>query len=255
MQTKEQQREKESDNMIFGLRPVIEALKSGKEIDRLFVQNGLKNELFGEMMGMLKKHNVQYQYVPVEKLNRLTKNNHQGVVGYISSIVYHKIQDVLPVVFDKGKMPLVLILDRITDVRNFGAIARTAECSGVDAIIIPMKGAAQINADAIKTSTGALHKIPVCREENLKQVIEYLRESGLTVVACTEKTSDNYYQQDYTLPVAIIMGSEEDGISPEYLKLADAHAKIPLMGEIGSLNVSVAAGILLYEVVRQRLNE
>jgi 23S rRNA (guanosine2251-2'-O)-methyltransferase len=255
MQTKEQQREKESDNMIFGLRPVIEALKSGKEIDRLFVQNGLKNELFGEMMGMLKKHNVQYQYVPVEKLNRLTKNNHQGVVGYISSIVYHKIQNVLPAVFDKGKMPLVLILDRITDVRNFGAIARTAECSGVDAIIIPMKGAAQINADAIKTSTGALHKIPVCREENLKQVIEYLRESGLTVVACTEKTSDNYYQQDYTLPVAIIMGSEEDGISPEYLKLADAHAKIPLMGEIGSLNVSVAAGVLLYEVVRQRLNE
>jgi len=255
METKEQKREKESDNMIFGLRPVIEALKAGKEIDRLFVQSGLTNELFGEMMGLLKKHNVLYQYVPVEKLNRLTSKNHQGVVGYISSIEYHKIENILPAVFEKGKMPLLLILDRITDVRNFGAIARTAECSGVDAIIIPSKGAAQINADAIKTSTGALHKIPVCREDNLKKVIEYLRESGLQVIACTEKTKENYYQIDFTLPVAIIMGSEENGISSEYLKLADAHAKIPLMGEIGSLNVSVATGVMLYEVVRQRLNE
>jgi 23S rRNA (guanosine2251-2'-O)-methyltransferase len=252
MQTKEQK--KENENMIFGLRPVIEALKAGKEIDRLFVQNGLKNELFGEMMGMLKKHNVLYQYVPLEKLNRLTSKNHQGVVGYISSIEYHKIENVLPEVFEKGRTPLILILDRITDVRNFGAIARTAECSGVDAIVIPTKGAAQINADAIKTSTGALHKIPVCREANLKEVIDYLRESGLQVIACTEKTSDNYYQVDFTLPVAIIMGSEEDGISPEYLKLADSHAKIPLMGEISSLNVSVATGVMLYEVVRQRLN-
>ncbi|HEX8516123.1 MAG TPA: 23S rRNA (guanosine(2251)-2'-O)-methyltransferase RlmB [Bacteroidia bacterium] len=253
MQTKEQQ--KENENMIFGIRPVIEALKAGKEIDRLFVQNGLKNELFGEMMGMLKKHNVLYQYVPLEKLNRLTSKNHQGVVGYISSIEYHKIQDILPKIFDKGKTPLVLILDRITDVRNFGAIARTAECSGVDAIIIPQKGAAQINADAIKTSAGALHKIPVCREENLKQVIEYLRESGLQVVACTEKTDNNYYQVDLTLPVAIMMGSEEDGISPEYLKLSDEQVRIPLLGKIGSLNVSVAAGIMMYEVVKQRLNE
>ncbi|MCW3104657.1 MAG: rRNA ((2251)-2-O)-methyltransferase RlmB [Bacteroidetes bacterium] len=241
--------------MIFGLRPVIEALKAGKEIDRLFVQNGLKNELFGEMMGMLKKHNVLYQYVPLEKLNRLTSKNHQGVVGYISSIEYHKIENILPAVFEAGKTPLLLILDRITDVRNFGAIARTAECAGVDAIIIPQKGAAQINADAIKTSTGALHKIPVCREENLKQVIEYLRESGLQVIACTEKASDDYYKVDFTLPVAIMMGSEEDGISSEFLKLADAHAKIPLLGEIGSLNVSVATGVMLYEVVRQRLNE
>jgi 23S rRNA (guanosine2251-2'-O)-methyltransferase len=251
MQTREQK--KETENMIFGLRPVIEALKSGKEIDRLFVQTGLKNELFGEMMGLLKKHNVLFQYVPLEKLNRLTSKNHQGVVGYMSSIEYHKIENILPAVFEKGKTPLLLILDRITDVRNFGAIARTAECSGVDAIIIPNKGAAQINADAIKTSAGALHKIPVCREENMKHVIEYLRESGLQVVACTEKTKDNYYQLDYTLPVAIIMGSEENGISSEYLKLADAHAKIPLLGNIGSLNVSVAAGVLLYEVVRQRL--
>ncbi|MBK7183783.1 MAG: 23S rRNA (guanosine(2251)-2'-O)-methyltransferase RlmB [Bacteroidetes bacterium] len=253
MQTKTQKQE--NDNMIFGLRPIIEALKSGKQIDKLLVQNGLKNELFGEMMSLLKKHNVVYQYVPVEKLNRLTSKNHQGVVGYISSIEYSKIEKVLPMVFDAGKTPLILILDRITDVRNFGAIARTAECAGVDAIVIPARGAAQINADAIKTSTGALHKIPVCKEDNLKDVIHYLRESGLQVIACTEKTTDMYYAQDYTLPVAIMMGSEEDGISPEFLKLADAHAKIPLMGKIGSLNVSVAAGVILYEAVKQRLTE
>lgn len=241
--------------MIFGLRPIIEALKAGKELDRLFVQSGLKNELFTELMVLLKKENIAFQYVPVEKLNRLTNKNHQGVVGYISTITYQKIQDVLPLIFEAGKTPLILILDRITDVRNFGAIARTAECSGVDAIVIPSKGAAQINADAMKTSTGALHTIPVCKEDNLKDVIDFLRESGLQVIACTEKTPEMYYQQDYTLPVAIIMGSEENGVSPEYLKAADAHAKIPLLGQISSLNVSVATGIILYEVVRQRLLE
>ncbi|MEO6901957.1 MAG: 23S rRNA (guanosine(2251)-2'-O)-methyltransferase RlmB [Bacteroidia bacterium] len=253
MQTKEQK--KENDNLIFGLRPVIEAIRAGKEIERLFVQSGLKNELFSELMSLLKARDIVFQYTPLEKLNRLTTKNHQGVVGYISTITYHKIKEVLPLVFEKGKAPLILILDRITDVRNFGAIARTAECSGVDAIIIPMKGGAQINADAMKTSAGALHKIAVCREENIKEVINYFRESGLQIIACTEKTSDIYYQQDYTLPVAIILGSEEDGVSTEYLKLADAHAKIPILGTISSLNVSVAAGVILYEAVRQRLLE
>ena len=253
MQTKEQQRE--NDSLIFGLRPVIEALRAGKEVERLFIQTGLKNELSTELMSLLKKNNIPFQYVPVEKLNRLTSKNHQGVVGYISSVVYQKIQDVLPLVFEAGKTPLLLILDRITDVRNFGAIARTAECTGVDAIIIPSRGGAQINADAMKTSTGALHTIPVCRENNLKETIHFLRESGLQVVACTEKTTDMYYQPDYTLPVAIIMGSEENGVSPEYLKLVDAQAKIPLLGQISSLNVSVATGVILYEAVRQRLFE
>ena len=253
MQTKEQQRE--NDSLIFGLRPVIEALRAGKEVERLFVQTGLKNELATELMTLLKKNNTPFQYVPVEKLNRLTGKNHQGVVGYISSVVYQKIQDVLPLVFEAGKTPLILILDRITDVRNFGAIARTAECSGVHAIVVPSKGGAQINADAMKTSTGALHTIPVCRENNLKETINFLRESGLQVIACTEKTEDMYYQQDYTLPVAIIMGSEENGVSPEYLKLVDAQAKIPLLGQISSLNVSVATGVVLYEAVRQRLLE
>lgn len=253
MQTKEQKRE--NDSMIFGLRPVIEALKAGKELDRLFVQSGLKNDSATELMTLLKKFNVPFQYVPAEKLNRLTSKNHQGVIAYLSTITYQKIQDVLPLIFEAGKTPLILILDRITDVRNFGAIARTAECSGVDAIIIPSKGSAQINADAMKTSTGALHTIPVCREDSIKEVIAFLRESGLQVIACTEKTTEMYYQHDYTLPVAIIMGSEENGVSSEYMKAADTHAKIPLLGQIASLNVSVATGVILYEVVRQRLLE
>ncbi len=253
MQTKEQQREGEKDNLIFGLRPVMEALRSGKEIDKLLIQSGLKGELVSQLMGLLKQHNVVFQYVPIEKLNRLTLKNHQGVAGYTSTITYQKIHDILPSIFEAGKTPLILILDRITDVRNFGAIVRTAECSGVDAIIIPAKGGAQINADSMKTSAGALNKVPVCRENNLKEVITFLRESGLQVIACTEKTPDMYYTHDYSLPAAIIMGSEEDGVSNELLNLSDAHAKIPLFGKIGSLNVSVAAGVILYEAVRQRL--
>jgi 23S rRNA (guanosine2251-2'-O)-methyltransferase len=251
MQTKQQK--KEQDSLIFGIRPVMEAINAGKEIDRLFVQSGLKGELLSQLMGLLKQHHIPYQYVPVEKLNRLTSKNHQGVVGYISSITYHKIDDVLPQVFESGKVPLLLILDRITDVRNFGAIARTAECSGVNAIIIPSRGSAQITADAIKTSTGALHKVPVCKEENLKTTIDYLHDCGLQIIACTEKTTDYYFQIDFTVPTAIIMGSEENGISNEYLQKSDQKAKIPLMGEIGSLNVSVAAGIILYEAVSQRM--
>lgn len=251
MQTKQQK--KEEDSLIFGIRPVIEAVKAGKEIDRLYIQSGLKNELYIELISVLKHHNVAFQYVPVEKLNRLTTKNHQGVAGFISAISYHKIQDIIPTIFEEGKVPLILILDRITDVRNFGAIARTAECSGVQAIVIPTHGAAQINADAIKTSAGALHKVPVCREENLKTVINFLKECGLQIVSCTEKATDYYFQMDFTVPSAIIMGSEENGISNEYLQKSDAKAKIPLMGEINSLNVSVAAGIILYEAVSQRL--
>ena len=251
MKTKQQQKEEES--LIFGLRAIIETIKAGKEVDKLFVQSGLKSELYSELMSLLKEKNIAFQYVPIEKLNRLTSKNHQGVVGYISSITYHKIKNILPEIIEKGKAPLLLILDRITDVRNFGAIVRTAECSGVDAIIIPSYGAAQINADAIKTSAGALLKVPVCREENLKSVIDFLKECGVQIVACTEKTTDYYFQIDFTVPTAIIMGSEEDGILNEYLHKSDAKAKIPLLGGIASLNVSVATGIILYEAVSQRL--
>jgi len=251
MKTKQQQKEEES--LIFGLRAIIETIKAGKEVDKLFVQSGLKSELYSELMSLLKEKNIAFQYVPIEKLNRLTSKNHQGVVGYISSITYHKIKNILPEIIEKGKAPLLLILDRITDVRNFGAIVRTAECSGVDAIIIPSYGAAQINADAIKTSAGALLKVPVCREENLKSVIDFLKECGVQIVACTEKTTDYYFQIDFTVSTAIIMGSEEDGILNEYLQKSDAKAKIPLLGGIASLNVSVATGIVLYEAVSQRL--
>lgn len=251
MQTKQQK--KEEANLIFGIRAVIEAVKAGKELERLFVQSGLKNELHIELTTTLRQHNIPFQYVPVEKLNRITTKNHQGVVGYLSSVKYHKIENIIPTLFEEGKTPLILILDRITDVRNFGAIARTAECSGVHAIVIPSRGAAQINADAIKTSAGALHKVPVCREDNLKTVISLLKESGLQIISCTEKANDYYFQIDFTIPTAIIMGSEENGISNEYLQRSDAKAKIPLMGEIGSLNVSVATGIILYEAVSQRM--
>jgi 23S rRNA (guanosine2251-2'-O)-methyltransferase len=246
--------QKDDSNLIFGTRAVIEAIRSGKEIDKVFIQDRLKNELIAELKKLVNDHKIPFQYVPAEKLNRLTPKNHQGVVAYISIVTYYRIEDVLPTLFEQGKVPLLLVLDRITDVRNFGAIARTAECAGADAIIIPSRGSAQVNGDAIKTSAGALHKIPVCREDNLKDTIEYLKDSGLQVVACTEKTETFYYGIDLTSPTALIMGSEEDGISGEYLKRSDQRAKIPLMGEIGSLNVSVAAGILLYEAVRQRLN-
>lgn len=238
--------------MIFGIRALAEAIKAGKEIDKVIVQNGLQGDLFSELRALLKEHNIIAQYVPQERLRKFTTKNHQGVIAFLSEIEYSKLDQVLPMVYEKGKTPLFLMLDRVTDVRNFGAICRTAECAGVDAIIIPSRGGAQINSDAIKTSAGALHKIPVCKEDNLKVAIYYLKESGVKLVACTEKTNDFYTIIDYTEPVCIVMGSEEDGISSEYLKLCDAKAKLPLMGEIESLNVSVAAGIVLYEAIRQR---
>lgn len=245
-------RNKEQTNMIFGIRALAEAIKAGKEIDKVLVQSGLQGELFGELRTLLKDNNIFAQYVPQERLHKFTTKNHQGVIAFLSEIEYSKLDQILPLVYEKGKVPLFLLLDRITDVRNFGAICRTAECAGVDAIIIPARGGAQINSDAIKTSAGALHKIPVCKEDNLKVAIHYLKESGVKLVACTEKTNDFYTKIDYTEPVCIVLGSEEDGISSEYLKLCDVKAKLPLFGEIESLNVSVAAGVILYEVVRQR---
>jgi 23S rRNA (guanosine2251-2'-O)-methyltransferase len=243
---------KEKSNFIFGIRTAIEAIHFGKEIDKILIQKGLGNELFAELKKLIQEHNIPHNFVPVEKLNRITGKNHQGIICFLSEITFHHIENFLPGIYEAGKTPLLLVLDKVTDVRNFGAICRTAECAGVHAIIIPSRGSAQVNADAVKTSAGALQKIPVCREENLKETLLFLRESGLQIVACTEKTNDLYYSVDLTKPTAIIMGSEEDGISAEYLKLSDVKAKIPLLGEIGSLNVSVACGILLYEAVKQR---
>ncbi|MGC6469716.1 MAG: 23S rRNA (guanosine(2251)-2'-O)-methyltransferase RlmB [Flavobacteriales bacterium] len=240
------------ENGIFGIRPIIEALHSGKEFDTLFIQKGLKSDNFSELWDLIRKHRVNYKHVPVEKLNRLTRKNHQGVFAFISPILFHRTENIIPQLFEQGKTPLILILDRITDVRNFGAIARTAECSGVDAIIVPEKGSAAINGDAMKTSVGALASVPICREFNLKATIDFLRQSGLQIVGCTEKTNQFIYKVDYKLPTAIILGSEEDGISEEYLKLCNFKTKIPLAGSIDSLNVSVSAGVILYEAIRQR---
>jgi len=240
------------ENAIFGLRPIIEAITAGQEIDTLFIQKGLKGDIFHELRELVKKHRVNYKHVPVEKLNRLTRKNHQGVFAFVSPITFHRTENVIPQLFEEGKVPLFLILDRVTDVRNFGAIVRSAECSGVHAIIVPERGSAAINGDAMKTSAGALSSVPICREFNLKATIDFLKNSGIQVVACTEKTEDLIYAPDYTIPTAIIMGSEEDGISEEYLKLCTHKIKIPMMGNIGSLNVSVSAGVILYEAVRQR---
>jgi 23S rRNA (guanosine2251-2'-O)-methyltransferase len=242
----------EEKNYIFGIRAIIEAVNAGKTIDKLFIQKGLHNDLFAELWKLVRLKRINYKHVPLEKINRLTRKNHQGVFAFISPIDFHNIEDVVPSLYEQGKNPLILVLDRITDVRNFGAIARTAECAGVDVIIIPEQNAAAINADAIKTSAGALHKITVCRTWNLKLAIQFMKESGIQLVGCTEKTQDMMYKPDYTPPTAIIMGSEEDGVSPEFLKMCDARAKIPMAGKIASLNVSVATGVILYEAIRQR---
>jgi len=244
---------RESNQVVFGIRAVIEAIKSGKEIESLYIQRGIGGGLMAELKQLLGEHQIVAQQVPVEKLNRITQKNHQGVIAFISPITYQKIEDIIPQIFEKGETPLILILDSITDVRNMGAIARTAECSGVHAIVVPAKGSAQINPDAIKTSAGALYKIPVCRHDNFMQTVRFIQESGLQLVCCTEKTQDYIYKPDYTMPTAIVMGSEEDGVRNDIIRIADHLAKIPMYGEIESLNVSVATGIILYEAIRQRL--
>lgn len=247
------QRETRNAKPIFGIRPVIEAIRSGKEIEKIFLQKNIANKLMGEFNKEIKNFKIPFQFVPEEKLNHLIKSrNHQGVVALLSPITYRDIEDIIPTVFEKGETPLVIILDRITDVRNLGAIARTAECTGAHALIVPAKGSAQINSDAIKSSAGAIYQIPICRSENLKNTIDFLKRSGLRIISCTEKSEKTIYETDFSLPTAIVLGSEEDGISEEYLKLSDAKVQIPFKGKIESLNVSVSAGIALYEAVRQR---
>ena len=242
----------DNKEILFGIHPVIEAIRAGREIERILIQKEQITPNLSELISEAVARKIPYTKVPVEKLNSITKKAHQGIICFISSVSYASLDNVVNDAYQTGKVPLILVLDRITDVRNFGAIARTAECCGVHAIVIPSKGAAQINSDAVKTSAGALSHIPVCREDNLKQTLTYLKESGLQIVACTEKGSLELSNFDYTVPLAIIMGSEEDGISAEYLKKADAEVKIPLVGKVSSLNVSVATGMVIYEVMRQR---
>ena len=239
-------------HLIFGIRPILEAIEAGKDIDKIFVQKGLKGDLWHELQVALKQYNLQAKSVPIEKLNRLTRKNHQGVVAFLSPITFHTLEETITSVFEAGKTPLVIILDHLTDVRNFGAIVRTAECAGAHAIVVPEQGAAAINGDAEKTSAGALMRVPVCRVRHLKDAVFLLQQMGLQLVACTEKTEEEIYTPDFTKPTAIVMGNEETGISNNLMRVVDHLAKIPMLGNIGSLNVSVSAGIILYEAVRQR---
>ena len=245
-------RDHSEEQLIFGTRAVLEAVKAGKEFERLFIQQGLNNPLMRELKIALQDAGIHYLYVPQAKLQRMTSQNHQGVVGVLSSIIYQSLPEILSSVFESGQTPLLIILDRVTDTRNLGAIARTAEGAGAHAIILPSRGSAMITGDAVKTSAGALNFIPVCREDNLKDTIEYLKDSGLSIIACTEKTNTQLKEVDLTRPCAIIMGSEENGVSGEYLKRSTDLVSIPMKGRIESYNVSVAAGMVLYEVLRQR---
>jgi 23S rRNA (guanosine2251-2'-O)-methyltransferase len=240
-------------DMIFGIRAVIEAIQAGKDIDKIMLRRDMTGELARELYTLLEGMNVPVQKVPIEKLNRITMKNHQGVIAFISPVTYQRIEDIIPGIYEEGRTPFIVVLDNITDVRNFGAIARTCECAGVDAIVIPMKGGAALNADAVKTSAGALMKIPVCREENIANTLKFLAASGIKLIAATEKAEQTYTEVDYKVPIAIVMGSEDEGIDPGHLRICQELVRIPILGNIESLNVSVAAGILMYEAVRQRI--
>ena len=242
----------EKNEMIFGARAVIEAIQAGKEIDKVLIKKDIQSDLSKELLAALKDTFISVQRVPVERINRITKKNHQGVIAFISPITYQRTEDIVPFLFEQGKNPLLIMLDGLTDVRNFGAIARTCECAGVDAIIIPNKNSVSVNADAIKTSAGALHTLPVCREANLRNTIKFLKDSGFKIIAATEKGDYDYTKADYEGPTCIIMGAEDTGVSYDNLALCDEWVKIPMLGTIESLNVSVAAGVLIYEAIKQR---
>lgn len=238
--------------MIFGTRAVMEAIKAKREIEKIFVQSGLNNDLIKELIQVAKANGVPFTFVPQEKLNRLSTKNHQGVICQLAAVQYANLENIIDKTYSEGREPFLLIVDRVTDVRNFGAIARTAECAGLDAIILGDSGNAPITGDAMKTSAGALSHLPVCRVKDMKKTIQFLKENGVQIIACTEKGNSMLYEINLNTPLALVMGSEEDGISPQLLKEADYLAKIPMMGKISSLNVSVAAGISIYEAIRQK---
>lgn len=242
------------ENIIYGIRAVLEAIESEKAINKVYLQKGLSGDLFKELESLLRKKKVNISYVPVERLNRFTQNNHQGAVASISPVDYHNFEELVENILNEVESPLFLLLDQISDVRNFGAIIRTAECTGVNAIIVPKTGAAPINSDTVKTSAGAAFNVPVTKVDHLKDAIYYLQASGTTIVAATEKGKNTLYEVDLKSGCAIIMGAEDKGISDSILKLADYKAKLPIAGKIGSLNVSVACGVFLYEALRQRLH-
>ena len=245
---------KEND-LVFGIRAVIEAIQADKEIDKILIRRDLQSNLSRELFEVLKGRSIPVQRVPGERLDRLTRKNHQGVIAYLSAVVYQRVENLVPMLFEEGKEPFFIALDGITDVRNFGAIARTCECAGVDAVVIPTTNSVSVNADAVKTSAGALHKLPVCRERNLTETLRYLKECGFRLIAATEKGDYDYSKADYKGPLCLIMGAEDRGVSYDNLALCDEWVRIPMRGTIESLNVSVAAGVLIYEAVKQRIVE
>jgi len=241
-----------TDDYIFGTRAIIEAIRFGKQIDKILMKIGQNNELTLELTELIRENNIPVQRVPVERLDRITRKNHQGVIALMSPVAFCKIEDVVAQVYENGQMPFIIALDGITDVRNFGAIVRTAECAGVHAIVVPEKGASRIGPDAVKTSAGALHKMPICRTSSLKKTLQMLMDSGLTICGATEKTDNLYFNHELTGPLCIVMGAEDEGLSDDVMRICQPLLKIPILGEIESLNVSAAAAVLMYEVVRQR---
>jgi len=253
MERKQHYQKKERTDIIYGIHSVIEAIKADRELNKILIQKGIQKEVFNELREALTGKHFQLQFVPAQKIDSLTTGNHQGVIAFVTPIEYQSIETIVEQMLEEGKKPTVLVLDRITDVRNFGAIARTAECEGVDAILIPSKGSALVSSDAMKASAGALNRIPVCKTDDLKNSLFYLQQSGLRLVACTEKSATPLYQVNLRGSVAIIMGSEENGITQDLINMSDIKAKIPMRGEISSLNVGVATGMVLYEKLRQEL--
>ena len=241
---------------IEGRNAVLEAFRAGKTIDKVFLMDGCQDGPIKSILREAKKTDAIIQFVTKERLDQLSDSQkHQGVIAFLPAITYQKLEDIIPFLYEQGKNPFIVLLDGVTDVRNFGAIARTCECAGVDAIVIPAKGSVTVNADAMKTSAGALHVLPVCKEKSITQAIKFLQESGVKVYAASEKAYENYTGVKYEGPVAIVMGAEDTGVSMDNLRMCDQMVKIPQFGTIGSLNVSVASSILVYEVVRQRMDE
>ncbi len=240
---------------IYGIHAVLEAFEAGKDIDKILLSKTLNDETAREISDRARQLGVPVQRVPVQKIDRITRRNHQGVLAMLAAVTYYRVENLVPQLFDEGVNPFVVVLDGVTDVRNFGAVARTCECAGVNAIVIPDRESVSVNADAVKTSAGALNYLPVCRERNLVNAVKLLRDSGFKIVGTSDKQHLPYTKADYTGPVAIVLGSEDKGISPEIMKLCDTQVLIPEFGNINSLNVSVAGGIMIYEVVRQRLND
>ena len=240
---------------IYGVHAVLEAFEAGKDIDKILLSKTLNDETAKEISEKARALRVPVQRVPVQKIDRITRKNHQGVLAMMAAVTYYQVEDLVPQLFDEGENPFIVVLDGVTDVRNFGAVARTCECAGVSAIVIPDRESVSVNADAVKTSAGALNYLPVCREHNLVKAVRLLRDSGFKIVGTSDKSQMPYTKGNYTGPVAIVLGAEDKGISPEIMKLCDTQVLIPEFGHINSLNVSVAGGIMIYEVVRQRLND